>query len=493
MKRALGVVLALAIVFGNTAYASAKAPQVRVLGEDTTIWTVVSHTVGLRTDGTVVAVGGNPEGQLNVSGWRDIVAVSAGGHHTIGLRKDGRVIATPIIGQHADTQHLYDVSGWRDIIAVSAGTFSTVGLKADGRVEVVGVLLDIAAINDWRDITAVSAGTWHVVGLRADGTVVATRVVANEIEQPMSNVGDWRDIVAVSAGVSHTVGLRADGTVVAVGDNSEGQLDVSGWSGIVAVSAGMFHTVGLRANGTVVSTRITDSRLDYGQSNVLDWHDIVAVSAGQEHTVGMRSDGTAVSVGSSSLGSIDVTGWRDIKVPSTINTTDSVTRITNPGSFTLAQLRAHQTIINADSLTADDGVDVRIILNPDNAATSLNLSASTTSANAVSTQKIFQDQFGGTFSVISLGQQGDFGMEVTIVARVSSAHADNLFFYSFNREANTFRRFTPRLCTDGQQRLFTLYHPFRGGYNHQQRAAGAKVEKECLKISSELLIIRLTT
>ena len=448
MKRAISAVLTLTIIFGTTAYVSANTPQARVLGEDTTISTVVSHTVGLRTDGTVVAVGNNLEGQLNVSGWRDIVAVSAGGHHTIGLRKDGVVLATPIIGQHSDIQHLYDVSGWRDIIAVSAGVFSTVGLRADGRVEVVGSLTDtvpgIAAINDWDDITAVSAGTWHIVGLRADGTVAATRAVVNGIDQPMSNVGAWRDITAVSAGNLHTVGLRADGTVVAVGDNSEGQLNVSGWRDIVAVSAGMHHTVGLRANGTVVSTRITDSMLDNGQSNVLDWRDIVAVSAGQVHTVGLRSDGTVVSAGASSLGSINVTGWRDIKRPSTITTADGVTRVTNPGNFTLAQLRAHQTIISADSLTTAGSVDVRIILSPANAASSLNLSASTTSARAVRTQNRFQNHFGGTFSVISLGQQEDFGMEVTIAARISPAlDADNLFFYSFSRESNTFRRFTP--------------------------------------------------
>ena len=36
----------------------------------------------------------------------------------------------------------------------------------------------------------------------------------------------------------HTVGLKFDGTVVAVGDNSQGQLNVGSWSGIVQVAAG---------------------------------------------------------------------------------------------------------------------------------------------------------------------------------------------------------------------------------------------------------------
>ena len=52
-----------------------------------------SHTVGLRADGTVVAVGWNQYGQCDVSGWTDIVAISAGLSHTVGLRADGTVVA----------------------------------------------------------------------------------------------------------------------------------------------------------------------------------------------------------------------------------------------------------------------------------------------------------------------------------------------------------------------------------------------------------------
>ena len=31
-----------------------------------------SHTVGLKADGSIVAVGDNESGQCNVSGWKDI-------------------------------------------------------------------------------------------------------------------------------------------------------------------------------------------------------------------------------------------------------------------------------------------------------------------------------------------------------------------------------------------------------------------------------------
>jgi alpha-tubulin suppressor-like RCC1 family protein len=39
------------------------------------------HTIGLKSDGTVMAVGDNKFGQCDVSGWRDMVAVAAGNVH----------------------------------------------------------------------------------------------------------------------------------------------------------------------------------------------------------------------------------------------------------------------------------------------------------------------------------------------------------------------------------------------------------------------------
>ena len=66
--------------------------------------------VGLKRDGTVVAVGYNDDGRCEVSGWRDIVAVSAGGGHTVGLKRDGTVVA---VGGNSKGQ--CEVSGWIDI------------------------------------------------------------------------------------------------------------------------------------------------------------------------------------------------------------------------------------------------------------------------------------------------------------------------------------------------------------------------------------------
>ena len=66
--------------------------------------------MGLKSDGTVVAVGDNEYGQCNVYDWSDIVAISAGKYYTVGLKSDGTVVA---VGDNEYGQ--CNVSDWRDI------------------------------------------------------------------------------------------------------------------------------------------------------------------------------------------------------------------------------------------------------------------------------------------------------------------------------------------------------------------------------------------
>jgi alpha-tubulin suppressor-like RCC1 family protein len=49
--------------------------------------------VGLKSDGTMVAVGENYEGQCNVGGCTNIIQVVAGDYHTVGLKDYGTVVA----------------------------------------------------------------------------------------------------------------------------------------------------------------------------------------------------------------------------------------------------------------------------------------------------------------------------------------------------------------------------------------------------------------
>lgn len=254
------------------------------------------HTVGLRADGTVVAVRDSVDtdyGECNVDGWTDIVQVSAGAYHTVGLRADGTAVAT---GRNENGE--CNVSGWTDIIQISAGgalaAGHTVGLKADGTVVAMGWnMFGQCDVGDWTDIIQVSAGRHFTVGLRTDGTAVA--VGRNYYGQ--CDVQDWKGIVEISAGAWHTVGRQVDNSLVTVGctgwNEQWGQCEVSGWTNILGVSAGGYHTAGLRADGSVVAA----GNNDQGQCNVTSWTNIIQVSAGKWHTVGLRGDGSAVAVG----------------------------------------------------------------------------------------------------------------------------------------------------------------------------------------------------
>lgn len=262
------------------------------------------HTVGLKSDGTVVATAYYGNYRRNIESWRDIVAISVGAEHTVALKLDGTVVATGSDDNHGEC----DTDGWTDIVAIFAGNHHTVGLKADGTVVATGYNNDGRCnVESWTDIVAISVGAFHTVGLKADGTVVTT----GSNSRGQCNVEGWTDIVAISAGYEHTVGLKTDGTVVAVGANGLGECNVNDWSDIVAIFAGDMHTVGLKGDGTVVATGSNSS----GQCNVEGWTDIVTISIGTFHTVGLKADGTVVATGDNWAGQCNVNDWTNIKIP----------------------------------------------------------------------------------------------------------------------------------------------------------------------------------
>jgi len=224
----------------------------------------------------------------------DIATIAAGANHTVGLNEDGTVVA---VGYNVYGQ--LDVSSWTNIKAIAAGFYHTVGLKEDGTVVAVGYNgYDQLNVSSWTNIKAIAAGAFHTVGLKEDGTVVA--VGYNGSGQ--LNVSSWTNIKAVAAGASHTVGLKEDGTVVAVGYNGSGQMNVSSWTNIKAIAAGAFHTVGLNVDGAVAA--VGDN--GRGQLNVSSWTNIKAIAASASHTVGLNEDGTVAAVGDNGRGQLNV-------------------------------------------------------------------------------------------------------------------------------------------------------------------------------------------
>jgi hypothetical protein len=292
------------------------------------------HTVGLKEDGTAVAVGYNGDGELDVSSWTNIKAVTAGAYHTVGLKEDGTVVA---VGDNSDGE--LNVSSWTNIKAMAAGWGHTVGLKEDGTVMAVGYN-DYGQLNvsSWTSIKAITAGVYHTVGLKEDGTVVA--VGNNDYNQ--LNVSTWTNIKAIAAGWGHTVGLKEDGTVVAVGYNRYGQLNVSSWTSMNVIAAGAYHTVGLKDDGTIVAV----GNNDYNQLNVSPWTNIMPV-CGQDVTPPIT---TALTI--SSLGN---NGWYVSDVQMTLTAADTIggsgvkeIHYTIDGTETVVQGSSASLLITAD-------------------------------------------------------------------------------------------------------------------------------------------------
>jgi Regulator of chromosome condensation (RCC1) repeat len=273
---------------------AAKAAQPMVAAGD-------KHTVGLKSDGSVVAVGWNEDGQLNVGSYTDIVQVAAGVYTTVGLKSNGTVVA---VGANESGQ--LNVGSWTNIVQVDGGGGFTVGLKSDGTVVAVGFnFYGQCNVGSWTNIVQVASGSRHTAGLKSDGTVV----VVGDNSYGQCNVGSWTGIVQVSAGSTSliTVGLKTDGTVVAVGHNEYGQLNVGSWTDIVQVDGGGYHIVGLKSDGTAVAVGAVG--LNCGQLNVGSWTNIVQVAGGGLFTVGLKSNGTVVAVGYNTTGQCNVSGW----------------------------------------------------------------------------------------------------------------------------------------------------------------------------------------
>ncbi len=330
---------------GTIAYTGTKIGENRFLDWQDIVAIAVSsnHLVGLKADGTVLAIGSNACGQCEVSDWSDIVAISAGGTHTVGLRADGTVLATRYTGSPEKYHGQCDVNAWSGIREIAAGSdlwgAYTVGVKEDGTVVCTGSgNFGRCDVSDWRNIRLPSysntdivkpeptsvpmplqtieptpeplrivdiAGNTNItVVLYSDGTTAA--LGHNTLGQ--CDVLDWRDIEKIYVGSAHTLGLHADGTVSAVGGRSFGECDVSDWTDVMDISASNGVTIALKKDGTVVACGQNGN----GQCNVSDWSGIIAIDTGWRNTLGLRENGTVVAAGINTYGQCNVSDWTEI-------------------------------------------------------------------------------------------------------------------------------------------------------------------------------------
>lgn len=161
-----------------------------------------NRTIGLRTDGTVVAAGYDEDTCNAVKGWRDIIAVACRDnveHDLVGLRADGTVVST---------NSWLQCESWRDVAALERN--GMYGLRKDGTIASSG---DDSCLG-WSDIIAIDV-SGYLSALRSDGTVIGGCAESRK----------WTDIVSIfGRGYNSMYGIRKDGTVVATDDER-----ISGW------------------------------------------------------------------------------------------------------------------------------------------------------------------------------------------------------------------------------------------------------------------------
>lgn len=198
-----------------------------------------SHSLAIRSNGTVFAWGDNTFGQCNVpTNLANVVAVAAGAYHSVAVQRDGSVA---VWGDNTYGQVTNKPTGLTNVVEVKAGYQHSLALKSDGTVAAWGggYPLTNAVPVGLSNVTAIAAFAYHCVGVKQDGSVSAWGYFLPGFPDLMpTNVpANLSNVVAVAAGRYHNLAILRDRTVSGWGA-APGATVPPGLTNIVAVGAG---------------------------------------------------------------------------------------------------------------------------------------------------------------------------------------------------------------------------------------------------------------
>ena len=353
-----------------------------------------NHTLFMDPEGAVWGLGTNANGQLgdgttvsrvgvarvmSVSGpLTGAVEIGCGASHSVVLKSDGTVWATGLnsSGQLGNgmtkqstkaAQVLTATGSLTGIRSIAAGSYHNLALASSGEVWAwgnnsagqlgIGTLINntrAVKIPGLTGVVAIAAGEYHSYAVKSDGTVWAfgknaygqlganSTIAAESPVQVLSGTMPLTGVISAAAGQNHGLFLQSSGTVWAVGLNSSGQLGdgtatqrltavkvlgaIAGFSSIVDLAAGSAHSVFLKSDGTVwcagnnsfgqlgdgtISNRTKAVKVPVSP-------DVSLIAAGAARTFAVNSDGSIVAWGENiqaTLGAINrgyLTAWANL-------------------------------------------------------------------------------------------------------------------------------------------------------------------------------------
>lgn len=245
----------------------------------------LTHTVALRTNGSVVVWGLGNVGQTNLPATAtNIASIASSWQQIVALRSNGTVICW------GNTRGLVP-NDLTNATAIAVGAHHGIALRSNGTVAVWGDPKEPCATLPvgLSSVKMIAAGWQHNLALLSNGTVRVWGLPALDIlKVPLG----LTNVVAVAAGGHHTLALQADGNVVAWGAGQtnggcfwdHGQCIVpAGLSNVVAVAAGGYSSMALRADGSVVSWGENGSAPD-------GLNGIIAFGVGDGHCLTVRAE-----------------------------------------------------------------------------------------------------------------------------------------------------------------------------------------------------------